>query len=63
MSYIDHNLMKGENVIHRARLHWIIFSSPALHLALGICFLAIGFRVHDNISFLPFMGGLFIPLV
>ena len=30
MSYIDNNLMTGENVIYRTRLHWIVFIWPAI---------------------------------
>ena len=28
MSYVDQNLMSGESVIYRTRLHWIIFLAP-----------------------------------
>lgn len=35
MSYIDDNLMTGENVIFRAKLHWIIFWWPILWLCLA----------------------------
>jgi uncharacterized membrane protein YdbT with pleckstrin-like domain len=30
MGYVDSNLMKGESVLYRAHLHWIIFFWPAL---------------------------------
>ena len=35
MSYIDDNLMTGETVIYRAKLHWIIFLWPAIWLLLA----------------------------
>ncbi len=30
MSYIEKNLMDGENIIYRAKLHWIVFLWPAI---------------------------------
>ena len=30
MGYIDKNLISGESVMHRARLHWILFVKPGL---------------------------------
>ena len=29
MSYIEKNLMPGERLVYRARLHWIILNRPA----------------------------------
>ena len=28
MAYIDQNLMTGERIIYRAKLHWIVFLLP-----------------------------------
>lgn len=36
MSYVDSNLMAGEQVIHRARLHWGIFILPAILIFIGL---------------------------
>lgn len=36
MSYVDSNLMTGEQVIHRARLHWGIFVLPAILIFIGL---------------------------
>lgn len=36
MSYIEDNLMSGEQVIHRARVHWGIFVGPAILLFPGL---------------------------
>lgn len=36
MSYVDDNLMSGEQVVHRARLHWGIFVGPAILLFIGL---------------------------
>ena len=30
MSYVDQNLMNGENVMYRAKLHWIVFLWPVI---------------------------------
>jgi uncharacterized membrane protein YdbT with pleckstrin-like domain len=36
MSYVDNNLLLGEEVVYRARLHKIIFLPPVALVALGI---------------------------
>jgi uncharacterized membrane protein YdbT with pleckstrin-like domain len=36
MSYVDRNLLQGEEVIYRARLHLVIFALPAGIAALGL---------------------------
>ena len=36
MSYVDDNLMSGEQVLHRAKLHWGIFVFPAILLFIGV---------------------------
>lgn len=36
MSYVDNNLATGENVIYRAKLHWIVFFWPVMWLAIAI---------------------------
>ena len=33
MSYIDSNLLEGEQVIFRTRLHWLIYTGPVLFFA------------------------------
>jgi len=38
MSYIDKNLLNGENVIYRAKLHWIVFKWSIIWLILAILF-------------------------
>jgi uncharacterized membrane protein YdbT with pleckstrin-like domain len=30
MSYIDSNLIEGERVVYRTRLHWLVFAMPIL---------------------------------
>ncbi|PIZ12486.1 MAG: MFS transporter permease [Elusimicrobia bacterium CG_4_10_14_0_8_um_filter_37_32] len=36
MRYIESNLMEGEQVVYRTRIHWIVFLWPLVWLALGI---------------------------
>ena len=43
MSYVDDNLVAGEQVLHRAKLHWGIFVSPGILLFIGfIIAIAVG---------------------
>ena len=55
MSYIDNNLMSGETVTYRARLHWIIFAWPIIWLIVAILLFASG---RDTAS----VGGLFLVI-
>lgn len=41
MSYIEKNLMEGEQVIYESRQHWIIYWKPFLLMLLGIALFAI----------------------
>jgi len=61
MSYIDDNLVPGEQVVYRARLHWIIFAVPAAFLVLGIVFLAL-WRGNPDLAFLAYLGGLCVAI-
>jgi uncharacterized membrane protein YdbT with pleckstrin-like domain len=36
MSYLDDHLLTGEQIVYRARLHWIIFGAAILMVALGV---------------------------
>ncbi len=37
MGYVDNNLISGEHVTYKARLHWIVFIKPALiSMAFGV---------------------------
>ncbi|HYA43476.1 MAG TPA: PH domain-containing protein [Syntrophobacteraceae bacterium] len=39
MSYIEKNLMNGENILYRARLHWVVFVWPVIWFIVAIsCF-------------------------
>jgi uncharacterized membrane protein YdbT with pleckstrin-like domain len=36
MSYLDENLMAGEQVVYRTRLHWVVFAAAVLVLAIAV---------------------------
>lgn len=55
MSYIDNNLLSGEKVIYRAKLHWFVFIWPIIWLVLSIITLSGG---EEGAA----LGGLFIIL-
>jgi len=40
MGYIDAHLLPGEDLVHRTRLHWLIFAKAVFVLVLGIVLLA-----------------------
>ena len=54
MSYVDKNLMQGEQVVYRARIHWLIFLPAIFWLLIGVAVLIAG--RHD--AYLPFVGAL-----
>ncbi|HEU4683171.1 MAG TPA: PH domain-containing protein [Nitrospira sp.] len=60
MAYIDENLIAGERVLFRGRLHWKLFVGPALALAAGIGVLFVALD-HD-IPFWPSAMILIIPI-
>jgi uncharacterized membrane protein YdbT with pleckstrin-like domain len=41
MSYIDANLLPDETVVHRTKLHWLIFGKATLVVILGLGLLAV----------------------
>ena len=42
MSYIEQNLMTGENILYRGKLHWVVFFWPAVWLIVATMFFASG---------------------
>ncbi len=57
MSYVDDNLTAGEQVLHRAKLHWGIFVGPGILLFIGfIIAIAVGAGVGGG-------GGAFLTLL
>ena len=55
MSFIDDNLVPGEQVAHRAKLHWMVFALPVGFVSLGVLLLGLlaGHR---------WIGGLFLGI-
>lgn len=53
MGYIEQNLMAGEKVIYRAKIHWIVFLWPAIFLLVALVVFA---------NFGAAFGGIFILL-
>jgi membrane protein YdbS with pleckstrin-like domain len=46
MSYLDDHLLAGEQIVYRARLHWIIFGTPIAVILMGVA-LAIVLRLYQ----------------
>jgi len=65
MSYIDRNLLSGEQVVYRTRLHWLLFILPVLFTVLVL--LPVTWYLYQGSSsqfaWIPFVLGLFILLV
>lgn len=55
MGYIDNNLMNGEQLVYRAKLHWIIFAGPVI-----LFFIAIMFMFQLKNENIVLIGGLFL---
>lgn len=59
MSYIDRNLISGERVVYRTRLHWLLFALPVLFIVVVLLplawFLANGSR--QDLAWLPIALG------
>jgi len=53
VSYIEKNLMSGENILYRSKLHWIVFLWPVLWFAAAIIVFVKG---GDTVA----VGGFFI---
>jgi uncharacterized membrane protein YdbT with pleckstrin-like domain len=51
MSYVDGNLMAGESVVYRAKIHWFIFVPGAIVLAVGLVMVSVSPRSEDPIVF------------
>ena len=61
MSYISNNLMKGEEVVYRAHVHWIVYLKTILLLVPGlICFLFSATGVAGEDELFMIVGGVFL---
>jgi uncharacterized membrane protein YdbT with pleckstrin-like domain len=59
MGYIESNLLTDERIVHKARLHWLIFWKAALAVAAGLVLLAI--EPLAGLAVVAFGGVLFVP--
>ncbi|MFZ0931940.1 MAG: PH domain-containing protein [Syntrophobacteraceae bacterium] len=50
MSYIENNLMNGENILYRARLHWVVFFWPVIWFVAAIVFFSRSGDVAVNVG-------------
>jgi uncharacterized membrane protein YdbT with pleckstrin-like domain len=48
MGYIESNLLPGETVVQRARLHWIVFLKAIAVGTIGVAVLIAGFSVEND---------------
>ena len=68
MSYVDKNLMAGEQVFYRARRHWTVFGGAIVFLCAGLV-LFIGVRIWGppewagNVSIVALALGILIALL
>jgi len=61
MSYVEQNLMPGENILYQAKLHWAMFINPLISLIIGIVILLLAPILDDSalVTMFYILGGLF----
>jgi len=58
MSYIDNNLMEGEKVVYRTKLHWIIFGKSLIFLIFFFFSMILFFYgYYQNLKKIMYIGG------
>jgi len=58
MSYIDNNLMEGEKVVYRTKLHWIIFGKCLIFLIFFFLSMILFFYgYYQNLKKIMYIGG------
>jgi len=64
MSYIDGNLLAGEQVVYRTRLHWLLFMMPVLFTAIVLLPIAwlLANGTWSHYTWIPLVLGLLILL-
>jgi len=64
MSYIDGNLLPGERVVYRTRLHWLLFTGPVLFTVVVLLPIAwfLGIGAWKAFTWIPLALGLCILL-
>jgi uncharacterized membrane protein YdbT with pleckstrin-like domain len=61
MGYVDQNLLPGETVIYRAKLHPIIFASAIFFAVVGVFFLIVG-SIDKAVSGFAILGVFFLAV-
>jgi uncharacterized membrane protein YdbT with pleckstrin-like domain len=61
MGYVDQNLLPGETVIYRAKLHPIIFAPAIFFAGVGVFFLIVGF-IDKAVSGFAILGVFFLAV-
>jgi hypothetical protein len=56
MSYAERILQPGERIVHRARLHWIIFAPGALSTFVGLTLAACGAALTDEVAHVGYLA-------
>lgn len=47
MGYVERNLLAGEHVVYKTRLHWVLFLKPGLLFLGGVALAVVLRQVHD----------------
>lgn len=65
MSYIDRNLLEGEQIIYRTRLHWLLFMGPVLFTAIVLLPAAwfLSQSKWSHYAWIPLLVGLLLLLI
>ena len=53
MGYIDQVLQPDEQILHRAKLHWLIYMHALGSTALAAVLLVVGYQFHGGIALVP----------
>lgn len=56
MSYVEKNLMPGEQIEYRTTLHWLVFVVPILLLIAAICLFSLGGNTLKILALILFVG-------
>ena len=56
MSYVEKNLMPGEQIDYRANLHWLVFILPTLLLIAAICLFSVGGNISKFLALILIVG-------
>lgn len=59
MAYVERNLLKGEEIVYRASIHWAIFIPSVFWVLVSLAFLIVYYNNQDDSSILFFV---FFPL-